>query len=280
MKIGTTKRGIGPAYEDKVGRRAIRLMDFAEPDTLDEKIARLLAHHDAAAPGPGARTGDRRRRIRAELDGVAPKILPYMDATWELLDAARARRQAHSVRRCARRATRRRPRHLSFRDLVQYGRRQRRDRFGPWPQGDRLVLGIAKAYTTSVGGGPFPTELQDRSAKRIGERGREFGTYGPAPALRLVRRGAGAADRENLRHRRHRPDQTRHSRRLRARSRSASAIELDGERSTGSRQARRRRPASSRSTRRSKGGKARPPARGPGRNCRPRRSNMSAGSRS
>jgi adenylosuccinate synthase len=88
LKIGTTKRGIGPAYEDKVGRRAIRLMDLAEPDTLDQKIARLLAHHEPLRRGLGLEPVTA-EAIRAELDCVAPKILPYMDATWELLDSAR-----------------------------------------------------------------------------------------------------------------------------------------------------------------------------------------------
>ncbi|MGH6869623.1 MAG: adenylosuccinate synthetase, partial [Methylocella sp.] len=88
VKIGTTKRGIGPAYEDKVGRRAIRLMDLAEPDSLDQKIARLLAHHEPLRRGLGLEpvTAD---AIRGELDCVAAKILPFMDATWELLEAAR-----------------------------------------------------------------------------------------------------------------------------------------------------------------------------------------------
>src|ERR1700744_2088571 len=88
IKIGTTKRGIGPAYEDKVGRRAIRLMDLAEPDTLDEKIARLLAHHDPLRRGLGLDSVSA-SALREELLSVASKILPFMDATWELLDVAR-----------------------------------------------------------------------------------------------------------------------------------------------------------------------------------------------
>ena len=88
VKIGTTKRGIGPAYEDKVGRRAIRLMDLAEPDSLDQKIARLLAHHEPLRRGLGLEP-IAAKAIRAELDCVAAKILPFMDATWELLEAAR-----------------------------------------------------------------------------------------------------------------------------------------------------------------------------------------------
>src|SRR5579862_2069240 len=85
VKIGTTKRGIGPAYEDKVGRRAIRLMDLAEPEELDAKISRLLAHHDPLRRGLGLEALDP-RAIRGELLAVAPKILPFMAATYDLLD--------------------------------------------------------------------------------------------------------------------------------------------------------------------------------------------------
>jgi len=88
LKIGTTKRGIGPAYEDKVGRRAIRLADLAEPESLDEKIGRLLAHHDPLRRGLGLQPVAA-AAVRAELEGVAPKILPFMDSTWDLLEAAR-----------------------------------------------------------------------------------------------------------------------------------------------------------------------------------------------
>ncbi len=84
-KIGTTKRGIGPAYEDKVGRRSIRLMDLAEPDRLDDKIVRVLAHHDPLRRGLGLPEVDA-SALREELLSVAPRILPFMDAVWELLD--------------------------------------------------------------------------------------------------------------------------------------------------------------------------------------------------
>src|SRR5271165_3920729 len=87
-RIGTTRRGIGPAYEDKVGRRAIRLMDLSEPQSLDEKIERLLAHHDPLRRGLGLQPVSV-AAIRDELACVAPKVLPYMDATWDLLERAR-----------------------------------------------------------------------------------------------------------------------------------------------------------------------------------------------
>ena len=96
LKIGTTKRGIGPAYEDKVGRRAIRLMDLAEPDTLNQKIARLLAHHEPLRKGLGLEPVTA-QAVRAELDSVAGKILPYMDATWDLLETSAAGRQAYPL---------------------------------------------------------------------------------------------------------------------------------------------------------------------------------------
>ena len=88
VKIGTTKRGIGPAYEDKAGRRAIRLMDLAEPDTLDEKIQRVLSHHDPLRRGLGLEPLSA-QAIREELLSVAPHVLPYIDACWDTLAAAR-----------------------------------------------------------------------------------------------------------------------------------------------------------------------------------------------
>ena len=122
------------------------------------------------------------------------------------------------------------------------------------------VLGIAKAYTTRVGEGPFPTELFDETGELIGQKGKEFGVVtGPQAPLRLVRRHPRAPDRAHLRHRRHRADQARHPRRLRDASRSASATGSTARPSTTSRRARARRRGSSRSTRRSKAGAARPP---------------------
>ena len=174
-KIGTTKRGIGPAYEDKVGRRAIRLMDLAEPDTLGDKIERLLAHHDPLRRGLGLEPISA-AALREELTGVAPRVLPFMDATWDLLDAER-------------RAGRR----ILFEGAqgalldVDHGTypfvtssntvaANAATGAGLGPRSIGYVLGIAKAYTTRVGGGPFPTELDDETGQKIGERGQEFGT--------------------------------------------------------------------------------------------------------
>ena len=92
VRIGTTKRGIGPAYEDKVGRRSIRLMDLAEPDALDDKIARALAHHNPLRRGLGL-PEIAPATLREELLAVAPRILPFMDVIWELLDNERRARK-------------------------------------------------------------------------------------------------------------------------------------------------------------------------------------------
>ena len=175
LKIGTTKRGIGPAYEDKVGRRAIRLMDLAEPDTLDQKIARLLAHHEPLRRGLGLEpiTAE---AIRAELDCVAPKILPFMDATWELLDSAR--RAGKRILFEGAQGALLDIDHGTYPFVTSSNTVAANAATGSGlgPKAIGYVLGIAKAYTTRVGGGPFPTELLDSIGERIGDRGREFGT--------------------------------------------------------------------------------------------------------
>ena len=175
VKIGTTKRGIGPAYEDKVGRRAIRLMDLAEPESLDGKIARLLAHHEPLRRGMGL-PAPTAAAIKDELMAAAPKVLPYMAPTYELLD---------SLRRAGKR--------ILFEGAqgalldVDHGTypyvtssntvaAAAATGSGLGPRAIGYVLGIAKAYTTRVGGGPFPTELDDEVGRLIGQRGAEFGT--------------------------------------------------------------------------------------------------------
>lgn len=174
-KIGTTKRGIGPAYEDKVGRRSIRLMDLAEPDLLDDKIARALAHHDPLRRGLGLPPVDP-RALREELLSVAPRILPFMDAVWELLeDNRRAGKRilfegAQGVLLDVDHGTY--PYVTSSNTVAASAA----SGSGLGPGAIGYVLGIAKAYTTRVGGGPFPTELHDEIGQLIGDRGREFGT--------------------------------------------------------------------------------------------------------
>jgi adenylosuccinate synthase len=174
-RIGTTRRGIGPAYEDKVGRRAIRLMDLADLDALPDKIQRLLAHHNALRRGFSLAEIEP-RAIYEELASVAPKVLPYMDTVWRLLDEERraGRRILFEGAQGA----------LLDVDHGTYpfvtssntvaGQAATGSGLGPGAVG--YVLGIAKAYTTRVGEGPFPTELFDDTGERIGERGREFGT--------------------------------------------------------------------------------------------------------
>ncbi|HEY8126591.1 MAG TPA: adenylosuccinate synthase [Methylocystis sp.] len=174
-KIGTTKRGIGPAYEDKVGRRSIRLMDLAEPDLLDDKIARVLAHHDPLRRGLGLPDVDP-AALREELLSVAPRILPFMDAVWELLeDNRRAGKRilfegAQGVLLDVDHGTY--PYVTSSNTVAASAA----SGSGLGPGAIGYVLGIAKAYTTRVGGGPFPTELHDEIGQLIGDRGREFGT--------------------------------------------------------------------------------------------------------
>jgi adenylosuccinate synthase len=175
VKIGTTKRGIGPAYEDKIGRRAIRLMDLAEPDDLDAKIDRLLAHHDPLRRGLGLAPANH-VAIRADLLAVAPKILPFMAATYDLLD--RARRAGKRILFEGAQGALLDIDHGTYPYVTSSntvaGSAAAGSGLGPGAIG--YVLGIAKAYTTRVGGGPFPTELDDDTGRLIGRRGNEFGT--------------------------------------------------------------------------------------------------------
>jgi adenylosuccinate synthase len=173
--IGTTRRGIGPAYEDKVGRRAIRLMDLAELDTLPAKIDRLLTHHNALRRGLGL--GEiAPGTLYDELASVAPKVLPYMDVVWRLLDEERRAGQrilfegAQGALLDVDHGT------YPFVTSSNTVAGQAATGSGLGPRAVGTVLGIAKAYTTRVGEGPFPTELFDDTGERIGTRGREFGT--------------------------------------------------------------------------------------------------------
>ena len=175
-KIGTTKRGIGPAYEDKVGRRAIRLMDLAEPDELDGKIARLLAHHDPLRRGlgltPPSAAAIRERTARDRAEGAA---LHGAD-----LSSCSIGRGAPASASCSRARKARCSTSITA-PIPSSPRPTRspptlRPDPGSGPRAIGYVLGIAKAYTTRVGGGPFPTELDDEIGRRIGQRGNEFGT--------------------------------------------------------------------------------------------------------
>jgi adenylosuccinate synthase len=175
MKIGTTKRGIGPAYEDKVGRRAIRVMDLADLPSLGPKIERLLAHHNALRRGLGIEEVDA-RRLLDELSEVAPAILPFVDSVWQLLDAKRRagdRILFEGAQGALLDVDHGTYPYVTSSNIVAS---QAATGSGVGPSAVGYVLGIAKAYTTRVGEGPFPTELFDAAGDRIGERGREFGT--------------------------------------------------------------------------------------------------------
>ena len=174
-KIGTTRRGIGPAYEDKVGRRAIRVCDLARLDDLGPQLDRLTAHHDALRAGFGKPPVDRAALI-ADLAEIAGFVLPYARPVWRDLNAARAAGKrilfegAQGVLLDVDHGTY--PFVTSSNTIA--GTASGGSGLGPAAVG--FVLGIAKAYTTRVGSGPFPTELEDATGERLGTRGREFGT--------------------------------------------------------------------------------------------------------
>ncbi len=174
-KIGTTKRGIGPAYEDKVGRRSIRVVDLAEPGTLDDKIARVLAHHNPLRRGLGLPEVTV-ASLREELLAVAPKILPFMDAVWSLLDARR--RAGDRILFEGAQGVLLDVDHGTYPYVTSSNTVAASAASGSGLGSGAIgyVLGIAKAYTTRVGGGPFPTELLDEIGELIGDRGHEFGT--------------------------------------------------------------------------------------------------------
>jgi len=174
-KIGTTGRGIGPAYEDKVGRRAIRVQDLDDLETLGPKIDRILLHHNALRRGLGKEEISK-DKLMAELAEVAPKVLPYMDVSWLLLDRARKAGSrilfegAQGALLDVDQGT------YPFVTSSNTVAAQAATGSGVGPGALGFVLGIAKAYTTRVGSGPFPTELTDDVGELIGQRGHEFGT--------------------------------------------------------------------------------------------------------
>jgi adenylosuccinate synthase len=174
-KIGTTRRGIGPAYEDKVARRAIRVVDLADAEALRGKVERLLAHHNALRRGLD-QAEISVATVYDELHAIAPKILPFADSVWRLLDEGR-------------RAGRR----ILFEGAqgalldIDHGTypyvtssntvaAQAATGSGVGPGSVGYVLGITKAYTTRVGEGPFPTEDHGEIGEFLGTQGREFGT--------------------------------------------------------------------------------------------------------
>jgi adenylosuccinate synthase len=173
-RIGTTRRGIGPAYEDKVGRRAIRLMDLADLPMLGGKIERLLAHHNALRRGMGLNEVAP-SSLYDGLAEVAPKVLPYMDTVWALLD--RKRRDGKRILFEGAQGALLDVDHGTYPFVTSSNTvaSQAATGSGVGPGAIGYVLGICKAYTTRVGAGPFPTEQDNEIGRLIGERGREFG---------------------------------------------------------------------------------------------------------
>ncbi len=173
--IGTTKRGIGPAYEDKVGRRALRAIDLADPATLKAKVENLLAHHNALRRGLGHSEVDANELV-AKLKEIAPKIVPFLAPVWKHLHESRIRGDrilfegAQGALLDVDHGTY--PYVTSSNTVAG----QAAAGCGIGPRAIGYVLGIAKAYTTRVGEGPFPAELTDEIGARLGERGHEFGT--------------------------------------------------------------------------------------------------------
>jgi adenylosuccinate synthase len=174
-KIGTTGRGIGPAYEDKVGRRALKVQDLVNLSTIGVKIDRLLAHHNALRRGHGQPEIKADDIIR-QLQEIAPRITPFIDAVWVLIDAARQAGKrvlfegAQGILLDIDHGT------YPFVTSSNTVAAQAATGSGTGPGSINYVLGIAKAYTTRVGSGPFPTEQDNEIGNLIGERGREFGT--------------------------------------------------------------------------------------------------------
>ncbi|MCT4683190.1 MAG: adenylosuccinate synthase [Roseicyclus sp.] len=174
-KIGTTGRGIGPAYEDKVGRRSVRVADLADDATLEARVDRALTHHNALRKGLGIAEVDRAALI-AQLKEIAPQILQYAGPVWKVMTEKRkaGKRILFEGAQGA----------LLDIDFGTYPfvtssnviAGQAATGVGIGPGAIDYVLGIVKAYTTRVGEGPFPTELHDEDGQRLGERGHEFGT--------------------------------------------------------------------------------------------------------
>ena len=179
-RIGTTGRGIGPAYEDKVGRRAIRLGDLDDLPALNGKINRLIHHHNALRRGLGlGEVGG--ETIYDELASVAPRVLPFMDTVWSLLDDKR--REGKRILFEGAQGALLDIDHGTYPYVTSSNTVAAAAAIGSGlgPGAIGYVLGICKAYTTRVGEGPFPTEQDNEIGRLIGERGREFGTVTGRP---------------------------------------------------------------------------------------------------
>ncbi len=175
VKIGTTKRGIGPAYEDKVGRRALRIADLNDPDSLMAKIENLLGHHNAIRRGMSLPEFEA-QPLFDKLVEVGPKITPYAAPVWRLLD--QARRTGQRILFEGAQGTLLDIDHGTYPYVTSSNTIAGQAAIGTGigPSALNHVLGITKAYTTRVGEGPFPTEQDNEDGQRLGERGHEFGT--------------------------------------------------------------------------------------------------------
>ena len=175
QKLGTTKRGIGPAYEDKVGRRALRAIDLTDLPALPAKLERLLAHHNVLRRGFGHKEADAQALLKS-LHEIAPRIVPFIGSSWRELDAAK--RQGKRVLFEGAQAVLLDIDHGTYPFVTSSNTvaGQAAAGAGVGPREIGTVLGIVKSYTTRVGEGPFPTELKDAVGERLGERGHEFGT--------------------------------------------------------------------------------------------------------
>ncbi len=175
VNIGTTRRGIGPAYEDKVGRRGIRVCDLEDPRSLPQRVQSLLAHHNALRDGFGHPAIEAGTIIDA-LAQVAPRLLPYAAPVWQILD--RARRRGRRILFEGAQGAMLDVDHGTYPFVTSSNTMAGQAAVGSGigPSGIGYVLGITKAYTTRVGAGPFPTELDDETGRLLGERGKEFGT--------------------------------------------------------------------------------------------------------
>jgi adenylosuccinate synthase len=173
-KIGTTGRGIGPAYEDKVGRRALRVCDLADPRSLEQRVDQLLLHHNALLRGLD-KPEVNRSELLARLREIAPGILPYAAPVWRLLDDAR--RKGRRILFEGAQGAMLDVDHGTYPYVTSSNTLAGEAAAGSGiaPSAVGFVLGITKAYTTRVGSGPFPTELGDAIGNELGERGREFG---------------------------------------------------------------------------------------------------------
>ena len=174
-KIGTTRRGIGPAYEDKVGRRSIRVMDLISEENLDHRLETVLMHHNAIRKGLGKEIYQK-NKLKKELLKIAPEILKYSKPVWKKIDEFKTKRKkilfegAQGILLDVDHGT------YPFVTSSNTVASSAATGSGCGPNSINYVLGITKAYTTRVGEGPFPTELKDKIGEELGTKGKEFGT--------------------------------------------------------------------------------------------------------